>query len=297
MTRDGFQGNPLIKGSGEQFQFTPDMVRKYRKCMRDPVYFCENYVKIVHVDRGLIPFTPYEYQKKIMNTIFDNRFVICKIPRQAGKTTAVGVGAALHHVLFNENKKVAILANKGDMAKKILGDIKKGFEYLPKWLQQGVVEWNKTSVTFENGSKIVVSATSGDAARGDSYSMVILDEFAFIGENQADEFFKSVYPTISSGKNTKMIIISTPHGMNHFYRMWIEATEKRSNFIPIEINWWDTPGRDEAWKEEQIRNTSQRDFEQEFECVHPDTIITVKHMETGEIQSLRIVDFFDFCCV
>jgi len=626
-TKDGFQGNPLIKGAGAQFQFTEQMVKEYHQCMIDPVYFCKKYVKIVHIDRGLIPFDLYSYQEKMIQTAYENRFMICKLPRQCGKslkldtpiatpdgwstigdiqigdiiygtegqeievlgkspvwddhdcynvtfdngdtivadaehlwevysshwtkdggckiletqqlieyvnrkrgsgrpyiqlpdpvqysekeytihpyilgmwlgdgrssagqitchiddlriyeskvqslnesilsksfdkrnvntwnftikdlttrlrelgvqhnkhipmsymrgsieqrmdlvrglmdtdgwsrpnnngyefyqkskefceqfrellaslgiksrlrkkivngdkyhvvsfatdkevcflprkkkigtgeqrpeqsklyitniekvdsvpvqcisvdsknslflagkgyipthnTVSIGAGVVLHHALFQKDKKVAILANKGDMAKKILADIKKSFQNLPKWLQQGVVEWNKTSVEFENGSKIIVSATSSDAARGDSYSLIVLDEFAFIGENQAEEFFKSVYPTISSGTDSKMVIVSTPNGINHFYRMWTEAIEKRSEFIPIEINWWDTPGRDDAWKEQQIRNTSQRDFDQEFGCIHPETKITVRHKETGNIETMRIIDFYDICCV
>jgi len=269
--RNGYNGNPLIKGSNQEQEFTPEQIIEYHKCMTDGVYFTEKYVKIVHVDRGLIPFSLYDYQKDIINTINDNRFTICKLPRQCGKSISIGCGCILHFVLFNADKKVAILANKESMAKKLLGDIKKSFEHLPSWLQQGVVEWNKTSVTFENGSKIVVSATSGSAGRGDSYSMIVLDEFAFIPENEAEDFFSSVFPTISSGKTTKLVIISTPYGLNHFYKMWVEATEGRSGFIPIEIDWWETPGRDEKWKEETIKafgggQEGQRRFDQEFGC-------------------------------
>lgn len=172
----------------------------------------------------------------------------------------------LHYTNFNPNKKVAILANKLSTAKEILDRLKRGFENLPKWLQQGVVEWNKTSVTFENGSKIVVAATSSSAVRGDSYNMIILDEFAFIHQNMAEEFFTSVYPTISSGHTTKMCVISTPKGMNHFYKMWTDAKEGRSEYIPFEIHWSRVPGRDEEWKNKQIANTSELQFQQEFEC-------------------------------
>lgn len=265
--KEGFQGNPLIKGSGVNVQFTSKMVEEYTKCMLDPVYFCRNYVQIVNVDKGLIPFDLYPYQERIIKTIDKNRFVICKLPRQSGKSSSIGCGSVLHFALFNKDKKIAILANKEKSAKKLLADIKKGFEYLPSWLQQGVVEWNKTSVVFENGSSISVSATSADSARGDSYSMIVLDEFAFIGETQADEFFKSVYPTISSGKETRMIIVSTPNGMNHFYKMWTEAIEKRSDFIPIEIDWRETPGRDEQWRLDEISRFGEKAFNQEYACV------------------------------
>lgn len=269
--RTGYNGNPLLKSSNQQHQYTPEQIQEYMKCMNDPVYFVETYVKIVHVDRGLINFALYDYQKRIIRTIKDNRFTICKLPRQCGKSISVGCGSILHFVLFNSDKKVAILANKGDMAKKLLADIKKSFENLPKWLQQGIVEWNKTSVTFENGSKILVSTTTGDAGRGDSYAMVVLDEFAFVPENEAEDFFASILPTISSGNTTKLVIISTPYGLNHFYKMWTEAKEGRSGFIPIEINWWDTPGRDEAWKTQTINawggdSEAQRRFDQEYTC-------------------------------
>jgi len=269
--RDGYNGNPLIKGSNRTHNYTAEQIVEYKKCMEDPVYFCETYVKIVNVDKGLINFDLYDYQKKIIKTVFDNRFSIFKLPRQCGKTTSIGSGCVLHFVLFNLDKKVAILANKGDMAKKILGDIKKSFEYLPKWLQQGVVEWNKTSVTFENGSKIIVAATTADAARGDSYAMIVLDEFAFIPENEADEFFSSVFPTISSGETTKMVVVSTPNGINQFYKMWTEAIEGRSGFVPLEINWWETPGRDDTWKQMMIKgfgggSDGARRFAQEFAC-------------------------------
>lgn len=263
---DGYKGNPLIKPAGEKIEFTQEQIEEYLRCMQSPTHFIENHMKIVHVDRGLIGFDLYDYQKRIVNTIHENRYTICKLPRQSGKSSSVG-GYLLHYALFNSEKKIAILANKEKTAKKLLADIKKAFEYLPKWLQQGVVEWNKTSITLENGSKITASATSADAIRGDSYSLVYLDEFAFVPEGQAEEFFMSVFPTISSGDTTKLVVTSTPKGLNHFYKMWVDAEEDRSGFVPIEIDWRETPGRDDEWMEAETAKWGQRFVDQEYRCL------------------------------
>lgn len=265
MPNDAYLSNPNLKKVGVPQEFTQEQIQEYIKCAQDPIRFTKNYVKIVHVDRGLIPLALYEYQERMINTFHGNRFVITKMPRQSGKSTSV-VAYILHFILFNKDKNVALLANKAELARELLDRIKKAYENLPLWMQQGIVSWNKGSIELENGSKIIATSTTGSAARGQSFSLVFLDEFAFVHPNTADEFFKSVYPTISSGQETKMIIVSTPKGMNHFYKMWVEAEEKRSKFVPLAVDWWETPGRDEKWKEEQIANTSQEDFDQEFAC-------------------------------
>ena len=262
---DAYLSNPSLKKVGVDIEFTQEQIEEYVKCAKDPIYFIRKFVKIIHVDHGLIPLDLYEYQERMVSTFNDNRFVITKMPRQSGKSTAV-VGYILHYILFNQDKNVALLANKAELARELLDRLKKAYENLPLWLQQGIVVWNKGSIELENGSKIIATSTTGSAARGQSFSLVFLDEFAFVPHGLADDFFKSVYPTISSGTETKMIIVSTPKGMNHFYRMWTEAEEGRSNFLPLTVNWWETPGRDERWKEEQIANTSEEDFEQEFAC-------------------------------
>ena len=262
---DAYLSNPNLKRVGVNIEFTQDQIQDYVKCAKDPIYFIKRFVKIVHVDRGLIPLDLYEYQERMINTFNDNRFVITKMPRQSGKSTAV-VGFILHYLLFNSDKNIAVLANKAELARELLDRIKKAYENLPLWLQQGILTWNKGSIEVENGSKILATSTTGSAARGQSFSLVFLDEFAFVQHGIADEFFKSVYPTISSGTETKMIIVSTPKGMNHFYKMWVEAEEERSNFIPLAVNWWETPGRDDDWKLQQIANTSEESFDQEFAC-------------------------------
>jgi len=261
----GYLGNPLLKKAGTHEEFTEEQIAEYIKCSNDPVYFILNYVKIVNVDKGLIPFEMYDFQENIVNTIHNNRFAIAKLPRQSGKTTTV-ISYFLHYILFNEDVNIAILANKGSLARDILGRLQLAYENLPPFLQQGIKVWNRGDMQLENGSKIVAASTSSSAVRGGTYNMILLDEFAFVPKNIADDFFSSVYPTISSGKTTKVIIVSTPCGMNHFYKLWSDAQEKKNLYKPVEVHWSEIPGRDEKWKEETIKNTSKEQFAQEFEC-------------------------------
>jgi hypothetical protein len=265
MAGDHYLGNPLIKKANVQMEFTPEQVQEFVKCSRDATYFIENYIKIVNVDEGLVNFTMYPYQKNIVQTSIDYRFVICKLPRQAGKTTSI-MGLILWYIMFNENYNVAILAHKAMQSREILHRIQFAYEHLPMWLQIGVVEWNKGNIELENGSKVLASSTTGSAIRGGSFNLIYLDEFAFVPNNVQDEFFASVYPTISSGKTSKVLITSTPNGLNLFYKIWNDAEEGNNDYQPIAVNWYDTPGRDEAWKIETIRNTSEQQFKVEYEC-------------------------------
>ena len=264
MSDVGYLGNQNLKRIGVELQYTEEQVKEILKCSEDPVYFIKNYMKIVNVDHGLVPFDMWSFQEEMVHTFHENRFSICKMPRQVGKTTT-SAGYMLWCVLFQENFNIAILANKGSLAREILGRIQYAYEYLPLWLQQGIKVWNKGNIELENGSKINAYATSAAGVRGGSYNLIFLDEFAFVPKNMADDFFTSTYPVISSGKTTKVIIVSTPFGLNHFYKMWIDASEGRSTYKPLEIHWSQVPGRDEAWKEETIRNTSEEQFRQEFE--------------------------------
>ncbi len=261
---DGYLGNDNLKRIGVELQYTEEQVKEIIKCSENPVYFIRNYVKIVNVDKGLVPFEMWPFQEDMVSTFHNNRFSICKMPRQVGKTTTTA-GYMLWSVLFQENYNIAILANKGSLAREILGRIQYAYEYLPLWLQQGIKVWNKGNIELENGSKINAYATSAAGVRGGSYNLIFLDEFAFVPKNMADEFFTSTYPVISSGKTTKVIIVSTPYGLNHFYKMWVDASESRSLYKPLEVHWSMVPGRDEKWKEETIRNTSEEQFRQEFE--------------------------------
>ena len=258
-----YMGNPNVKGAYVNQEYTPEQLREYKRCMEDPIYFSETYVRIMSVDFGLIPFTLYPFQRQMVIDFKEERFNICKLPRQVGKSTT-SVAFILWFVLFNPGKTVGILANKGELAWELLGRLQLAYESLPFWLQQGCITFNTKSMELENGSRILATTSSGSAARGMSFSLLFLDEFAFVPPQDAEEFFRSVYPTIASGSDTKMIIVSTPKGMNHFYRMWTEATQKRSAFKPTEIKWNDVPGRDDEWREQQISNTSQEQFNQEF---------------------------------
>ena len=265
MAEATYLGNPNLKRANVQQEWTKKELLEYSRCMEDPLYFIQNYVKIVSLDDGLIPFKMYPFQKEMVGTFHSNRFTICKLPRQSGKSTVM-VSYLLHYALFNPSVNIAILANKAATARDLLGRLQLAYEHLPQWLQQGVMSWNKGSLELENGSKILASSTSASAVRGGSYNIIFLDEFAYVPSNVAEQFFSSVYPTISSGKTTKVMIVSTPHGMNMFYKIWTEAEEQRNSYIPIEVHWSEVPGRDEKWKKETIANTSEQQFNTEFEC-------------------------------
>ena len=262
---DHYLGNPKLKKANIQIDFSQEEIEEIVKCSKDVVYFCEKYIKIVNIDEGLIPYEPYDYQKEIMHTVDNNRFVICKMPRQTGKTTTM-VAIMMHYALFNPDFNIAILANKAATSREILSRLQLAYENLPWFLQQGVVEWNKGNIELENGSKIFASSTSASSVRGMSINLVYLDEFAFVPSTVQDEFFSSVYPTISSGRTSRVLITSTPNGMNMFYKLWHDAEKGYNDYATVSVNWWDVPGRDEKWKEETIRNTSEKQFAVEFEC-------------------------------
>ena len=265
MTDNVYLGNPNLKKANTSIEFTPDQIREFIKCKQDPVYFARNYIKIVNVDEGLINFAMWPFQEKLISRFHENRFNICMMPRQTGKST-VSVSYLLHYAVFNDNVNIGILANKASTARDLLGRLQTAYENLPKWMQQGVLVWNKGSLELENGSKIMAASTSAAAVRGMTFNILFLDEFAFVPNHIADDFFSSVYPTISSGKSTKIIIVSTPKGMNHFYRMWHDAERSANEYVPTQVHWSEVPGRDEAWKQQTIANTSEQQFKTEFEC-------------------------------
>mgnify|MGYP001285419322 FL=1 len=262
---DIYLGNPNLKKANTEIEFTQENIEEFLKCKQDPVYFALNYIQIVSLDHGLVPFEMYPFQEKLVKNFHAHRFNICKMPRQTGKSTTV-VSYLLHYAIFNDNVNIAILANKASTARDLLGRLQLAYENLPKWMQQGIIAWNKGSMELENGSKIIAASTSASAVRGGSYNIIFLDEFAFIPNHIAEEFFASVYPTISSGQSTKVIMVSTPHGMNHFYRYWHDAERGKNQYIPTEVHWSEVPGRDAVWKEQTIANTSEQQFKVEFEC-------------------------------
>ena len=277
-----YLGNPNLKKANTPIEFTKENVAEYLKCKENPVYFAMNYVKIVTLDEGLKSFQPYDFQEKLINNFHDNRFNICKMPRQTGKSTTV-ISYLLHYVVFNDSVNVGILANKAATARELLGRLQTAYENLPKWMQQGILSWNRGSLELENGSKILAASTSASAVRGMSFNILFLDEFAFVPNHIADSFFASVYPTITSGQNTKVIIVSTPHGMNHFYRMWHDSEKGKNEYVPTDVHWSQVPGRDEVWKEQTIANTSEQQFKIEFECEFlgsVDTLIAPSKLKT-----------------
>ena len=280
--REAYLGNPNLQKANVEREYTKAEIVEIQKCMDNPVYFIEHYLKIVSIDEGLVPFHMYGFQKEMVDTFHNNRFTICKLPRQSGKSTVI-IAYLLHYVIFNPNVNVAILANKSSTARDLLQRLQLSYENLPKWLQQGVLNWNKGSLELENNSKILAAATSSSAIRGGSYNIIFLDEFAFIPANIAEQFFSSVYPTISSGKSSKVIMVSTPHGMNMFYKMWNDSIHKRNDYKPIEVHWSEVPGRDDKWREQTIRNTSEAQFASEFECEFVgsiDTLINPSKLKT-----------------
>ena len=265
MPQEQYLGNPNLKKANTAFEFTATQIEEFIKCKDDPVYFAKNYIQIVSLDRGLVPFEPYDFQEKLIKRFHEHRFNICMMPRQTGKSTT-SVAYLLHYVVFNDSVNVGILANKAATARELLGRLQLAYENLPKWMQQGVLAWNRGSLELENGSKILAASTSASAVRGMSFNILFLDEFAFVPNHIADSFFASVYPTITSGKSTKVIMVSTPHGMNHFYRMWHDAERKQNEYVPTSVHWSEVPGRDEKWREQTIANTSEQQFKVEFEC-------------------------------
>ena len=260
-----YLGNPNLKRSGVSVNWTPELVQEYVKCKNDVVYFVTKYMKIININKGLVNFVPYPYQEQMLKTMADERYTVIATARQAGKSTTT-CGFILWYIIFHADKTVALLANKGETAREILGRIQLAYQHLPKWLQQGVKEWNKGSFELENNSRVIAAATSSNNIRGFSINLLFIDEAAFI-ENW-DEFFTSVYPTISSGSESKIVLVSTPNGLNHFYQIWQNAAEKRNNYKPIKVMWHDVPGRDENWRKDTLAamNFDTEKFEQEY-CV------------------------------
>ena len=265
MAENIYLGNPNLKKANTPVEFDAEQISEFIKCKDDPIYFARKYIKIVNVDEGLVGFDMWPFQEKLIQRFHDNRFNICMMPRQTGKSTT-SVSYLLHYAIFNDNVNIGILANKAATARDLLGRLQIAYENLPKWMQQGILVWNKGSLELENGSKIMAASTSAAAVRGMTFNIIFLDEFAFVPNHIAEDFFSSVYPTISSGTSTKIIIVSTPKGMNHFYRMWHDAENGESDYVPTAVHWSEVPGRDAAWREQTIKNTSEQQFKVEFEC-------------------------------
>jgi len=260
-----YNANVNLKAAGVKVQFTPEQIQEYLKCKADPVYFIENYCKIVSLDHGLIPFKLYPCQVNKVNMIHNNRKVILMEGRQQGKTTT-SAAYILWYTIFQDEKTVAILANKATAAREVLHRYQLMYENLPKWMQQGVITWNKGDIELENKSLVFTAATTTSGIRGKSVNLLYVDETAIIPNTVAEEFFTSVYPTISAGETTKILLSSTPLGYNHFWKFWNDAENKRNDFVPLYIPYWEIPGRDEKWAEAQRRQLGDLKYNQEVLC-------------------------------
>ena len=282
-----YNGQQNLKASGVQISFTAEQVDEWIKCSQDPIYFIKKYVKVIHVDRGTVPFALYDFQEDIIRTYHENRKAVILTARQMGKTITTAA-YFLWVILFNSDKNIAILANKAAMAREILSRIQFSYENLPFWIQQGVVEWNKGSIKLDNSSKIFTAATSPNAIRGQACTHVYVDEIAFIPNNIAEEFMTSVFPVLSSGTTTKIFISSTPKGMNMFYKIWVDANAGRNGFVPVNIPWSAHPARDQAWYDEQVKNLGPVKTAQEIDCAFHGSS---KTLISGE--KLATIPFFD----
>ncbi len=260
-----YNANANLKAVGVNVEFSPDDIKEYIKCSQDPVYFIENYCYIVSLDSGLVKFKLYDCQREKVETILNNRKVILMEGRQQGKTIT-SAACILWYTLFQANKTVAILANKASSAREVLSRYQLMYENLPKWMQQGVAVWNKGDIELENGSKVFTAATSSSAIRGKSVNWLYVDEAAIIPNNIAEDFFTSVYPTISAGETTKILLSSTPMGYNHFWKFWNDAEQNRNGFIPLFIPYWKIPGRNETWAEGQKALLGDLKYNQEVLC-------------------------------
>lgn len=274
-----YNANPQLKAAGVPVPFTQEQVQEYITCKNDPIYFIKKYVKIISLDHGLIPFKLYPYQEKFINAIHKENRVISMQPRQHGKSQTVAA-YILHYVLFNDHKTVAILANKATAAREILSRFQQMFEDLPSWLQQGVTTWNKGDIELENGSKVFTAATSASGIRGKSVNLLYVDETAIIQNTVADDFFTATYPTISSGKTTKIILTSTPLGYNHFWHFWKGAESGVNGFVPIRVNYWEHPDHDEAWAAKQKELLGELKYNQEILCSFLGSSLTLISADT-----------------
>ena len=287
---NSYHGNPNLKPLAYQHDFSQEEIEEYIKCKNDPVYFIENYVKIITLDSGLQPFKLYDCQKKKVDCIMNNRRVVLMEGRQQGKTVT-SAACILHYTIFEEDKTVAIMANKSAAAREVLNRYQIMYENLPIWMQQGVKTWNKGDVELENNSKVLTAATTAAAIRGKSVNWLYIDEAAIIPNNVADEFFTSVYPTISAGETTKILLTSTPLGYNHFWKFWNESLEGVNGFENMFIPYYEIPGRDDKWLEEQKQLLGDVKFNQEVMCEFLGSTNTLINAQTIQRLSTKDPEF------
>jgi hypothetical protein len=284
----------FVKKPNETHEYTEEQIIELHKCSKDPLYFIKNYIKIVHQDHGIIPFDMYEYQEDLIDKFQNNRFTICLLSRQSGKSTIVAA-YALWFACFNDHKNIGIVSNKADSAKNFLSRLKYMYENIPSWMKPGVPGWAATTIEFDNHTKIYTAATSKDSFRGEPMGMLLCDELAFVDPSwKAEEFWASNYPTISAAKDSKIIIISTPNGLyNKFHELYSKAEKGENTFVHAKYDWTHVPGRDQAWADEQLKNLGPIKFAQEFSCLYGNNTVTVQDVDSGEVKVLLIEELYN----
>lgn len=288
----GLKYTETIKKPDLPIEYTPEMIIELDKCVDDIWNFLP-YVKIIHPDKGIIPYDPYPFQKNILKNLQHNRFNVILASRQSGKSTTISA-YVLWYAVFNADKTIGIVSNKQVSAIDIMNRIKRMYQELPSWIKPGVAEWSKTFIKFENGTMIMVSATSEDAFRGRTLNLLCMDEYAFVPKHVADAFWAANYPTISASIDAKIIIVSTPNGMfNTFHTLYSQAERKENEFMHFRSTWKDVPGRDDKWAEKQRRNLGNKKFTQEYACVDGNTLIKIFDKVTKEEKTIKIKDLYN----
>lgn len=291
-----FSNNPSLFGTNVKFPLSEKHIQEIYKCSTDIFYFIENYVQIFTLDNGWVVPKLRSYQKKLIQHYLDNRFSNVMMGRQSAKSTTTLL-FILWKIIFFPDTTVGMAANKESMATENLSRLKDYFENLPIWLKVGVKAWNSTFITLDNGSKVYSAATSGNTFRGLGLSLLFVDEVAFI--DCWDDFSKSVLPTISSGTKSQAIYTTTPKGLNHFYHMWTNGENGKSLFKNFRVEWWEVPGRDEAWKQEMLATLpgGEIEFAQEYACEFlgsSDTLINISSLKMLRYSEVYVRDIFTF---
>lgn len=289
-----YMGNPSLRAAGEKISMTDFEIGEYIKCKNDILYFAENYFYIQTIDEGRKIVQLYDYQKKILKAMLNppsnKKHVVLLSGRQLGKSMCASIFIT-HYTIFQKDDNVIILANKEATAKDILQKIKIAYQLFPLWLQKGVIQggWNKNSISLENGIVVLAASSSSDSIRGKSSGLLYVDETAFIPNYIWEDFWNSIYSTIASGERSKIVLTSTPKGLNHFYDIYSKAVRDENNFYPIKVTWRSHPKRDAAWAEKTRRDMGDdRSFQQEHNCSFigsSNTLISPDFLERIEVKN------------
>jgi hypothetical protein len=254
--------NPELKRANILWEYTNEEILEMKKCAEDVTYFSK-YCKVM-TDTGLDYIRLRDYQESVLREYQGSRFNIFLAPRQVGKSITSSI-ILVWYLLFNHDKNAMILANVGDTAEELMDKIKAIIKGLPFFLKPGIMVNNVMSMRFDNGCRVLAKTTTKTSGIGFTIHFLYMDEFAHINANFIEAFFRSTYPTVSSSKVSRIIVTSTPNGMNKFYELYQGALNGENSFNPIRVDWWQVPGRDEAWKQREIGNLGSEElFNQEY---------------------------------